>query len=125
MDDSEPPCYDETMTFHRIAIGIGIIGLSASAVVSAPAAAGTVKPAAALAVSLDCQAIGNSAYQCFADVAGGVAPYIYHWYDGHTGESDVNKCQSFTHATVSVTVNDSAGASASGSQSFACDPGPA
>jgi hypothetical protein len=85
------------MTFRRIAIGIGVIGLSAGAALSAPnAAAGTVRPATALTVSLDCEAIGNSAYQCFADVTGGVAPY---------------------------TVYDSAGASASGSQSFACDPG--
>lgn len=96
----------------------------ATALTASPAQASIVQPATAPTVGLDCQAIGNSAYDCSAEVAGGVAPYGYLWSDGHTGASDANRCQSRTHATVTVTVTDSDGASASASDSFSCYGGP-
>jgi hypothetical protein len=110
------------MTVSRIATGIGIASLLVGAVLIMPAAAtGTVRPATALAISLDCQAIGNYSYDCFAGVTGGVAPYTVHWNNGKTGESTVGKCgPNPKHAVVSATVFDSTGASASATSSFDC-----
>ena len=70
---------------------------------------------------MDCQAIGNYSYDCFADVSGGVGPYTYRWNDGHTGSADANRCSpNLIHGVVSVTVTDSVGSSASDTQNVLC-----
>ncbi len=96
-------------------------------VVPAPTNAAQITPAAALSVIAHCESTGGGGFLCDAFPSGGVSPYRYTWTPGsgatitqNFGGTIFGQCTVGRVISMSVTVRDSRGATASDSTSFRC-----
>jgi hypothetical protein len=110
------------LTSRRITTVVGAAALLAGmALVALPAQASTLRPATALTVSLSCFPDGNFTFDCTATPSGGVAPYTARWSDGLTGLSISGHCGTTPpNNSVTVTVTDAVGSTASATKGFGC-----
>jgi len=78
-----------------------------------------------LGVTMLCESLGGSRIDCETNVSGGVAPYTYVWSLGPQfhGSSASFGCSPGHSVTVTVTVTDSVGSSASTTRSPFCRGG--
>lgn len=99
-------------------VGAGFL-LAGMALTALPAQARTLQPA--LTVSVSCSPDGNFTYDCGATPSGGVAPYTARWSNGLTGLFISGHCGTTPpNNSVTVTVTDAVGSTASATKGFGC-----